>query len=237
MNIPVVFSHQDFIVVNKPSGIAVQNEQQHNGLLPVLTAQLDLPRFWLVHRLDKVTSGLLLLGKNQQAAAALSLAFAQRQVTKHYLAVISKKPKKKQGLICGDMKKVRDGKWMLRSSQSNPAVTQFFSCALNEGKRLVLLKPQTGKTHQLRVALKSLASPILGDNLYGGQPADRTYLHAYHLAFTYAGQDYQFTALPQQGEHFQQATFSQAMPAYTQPETLPWPQLTPRLRQLIGQSL
>lgn len=231
MNISVVHSHSDFIVVNKPAGISVQNEQRQSGLLPLLRQQQNIDQLWLVHRLDKVTSGLLLLATNQAAASSLSQAFAQRQVGKFYLALVSKKPNKKQGLISGDMKKVRDGKWMLQSSQTNPAITQFFSCGLQAGKRLVILKPHTGKTHQLRVALKSLGSPILGDTSYAAEPADRTYLHAYTLKFNYAGQNYHFKALPEQGEWFQDAAFAQALLSYQQPESLPWPRLPNRLQQ------
>jgi tRNA pseudouridine32 synthase/23S rRNA pseudouridine746 synthase len=144
-------------------------------------------------------------------------------VEKYYLALSDAKPAKKQGLIRGDMEKGRGGAWKLCQSQLNPAVTQFFSHSLAPGRRLFLLRPRTGKTHQLRVAMKSLGAPILGDALYGGSAADRTYLHAYALALTLDGEALRFVCPPAQGSEFAVP----ALAAYLQqqpPWTLPWPQ-------------
>jgi len=87
----------------------------------------------------------------------------------------------------------RNGSWKLLRSVENPAVTQFFSFGLTPGLRLYLLKPHTGKTHQLRVALKSLGVPLLGDTRYGADKSDRAYLHAWQLAFELDGKSYQFS--------------------------------------------
>lgn len=218
----LILQNTDFVVVNKPAGIAVQNEFERAGILPQLCQQLDLPKLWLVHRLDKVTSGCLLLAKNARAAAELSQSFADRQVDKLYLALATKKPKKKQGKIQGDMRKVRDGKWALSQQQSNPTITQFFSYSISPGLRAFVLKPSTGKTHQLRVALKSLGSPILGDKAYGGAPAERTYLHAYQLNFDYLGKTYCCQALPTQGQCFQDVVFKTWLAELSLQPTLTW---------------
>ena len=141
-----------------------------------------------VHRLDTPTSGALLIARNARAAAELSQLFAQRQISKTYIAIAAGKPKKKQGLISGDMDNVRRGNWRLLHSQNNPAQTRFFSYSLKPGYRSYLLHPLTGRTHQLRVALKSLGTPIVGDQRYGGEANEYLHLHAWKLSFNYQQQ-------------------------------------------------
>jgi tRNA pseudouridine32 synthase/23S rRNA pseudouridine746 synthase len=225
MTISIVFTHQDFIVVNKPANINVHSEDGNPGIVPILCEQLKVPKLWLVHRLDKVTSGLLILAKNTQAAASFGSLFSTHKIQKYYLAIASAKPKKKQGAIIGDMHKARDKKWALSPQITNPAITQFFSQSLVPGLRLFILKPHTGKTHQLRVAMKSLGSPILGDTLYKGDTSDRAYLHAYKLAFSYQSEAISLRCLPEQGEHFAQSGASKAFKIYTNPTELAWPRL------------
>lgn len=102
------------------------------------------------------------------------------------------------------MKKSRNGSWKLCPTRQNPAVTRFYSISCESHLRLFMLFPQTGKTHQLRVAMKSLGSPILGDELYGKntQKSDRTYLHCYQLRFNYDNQLICVKSLPQVGYFF-----------------------------------
>lgn len=195
----IIYRHTDFIIINKPEGISVHKDEQERGLTTQVAAQLHLPQVWLVHRLDKVTSGLLILALNEQAASRLSQYFAQHLISKTYLALSIRSPKKKQGLIVGDMEKARRGAWKLCLTKQNPAITRFFSVSCEPNLRLFVLQPQTGKTHQLRVAMKSLGSPILGDRLYGDKTEniDRTYLHAYQLSFDYQGEQIFVQSLPQ----------------------------------------
>jgi len=200
----LVFEHPDFILVNKPAGVSVHKDNAPEGFIGALTHARSEP-LWLVHRLDKLTSGLLLLARNQVAAAELSQAFAQRQVDKLYLAVSAHKPKRKQGMISGDMEQARRGNWKLSRTQSNPARTEFVSRNLAPGYTLLVCHPLTGKTHQIRVALKSEAAPILGDNRYAGQgdtDTDRGYLHAWQLGFNYQGETFCFRADPTEGDWF-----------------------------------
>ncbi len=191
----------------------------------VLARQLPSEPLWLVHRLDKHTSGCLILARNSQAAAEFGQLFTQRQISKYYLAITARKPAKKQGTVSGDMKKSRDGKWILTPQQHNPAISQFFSQGLFDGKRLILIKPHTGKTHQIRVMLKSLGAPILGDSHYGGAHGDRTYLHAYCLKFSYQQQNIDVCCLPTQGEHFIRMLQGQHLSPFDQPALLTWPSL------------
>lgn len=222
MIIPVLHRQPDWLLIHKPAGIAVQNQADQTGLLPLLRQQLNDQPLWLVHRLDKITSGLLLLATTSEAAARLSDLFAKRQIDKYYLALSDKKPKKKQGQVTGDMQKRRDGVWCLTRSMQNPASSEFFSHAVMPNQRGFLIKPTTGKTHQIRVALKSLGSPILGDSPYKGSAADRTYLHAYALCFHDLGQTYQFVCPPDSGEHFTSDVFIDWLRRYPAPWQANW---------------
>ncbi|MFD2819419.1 TIGR01621 family pseudouridine synthase [Paraglaciecola chathamensis] len=221
--ISVVFDHPDFIIIDKPPGVSVQNEASSSGILPMVCTQHAFDKLWLVHRLDKVTSGLLILAKHAQAASQLGKLFEAREIEKYYLALGSAKPKKKQGTVTGAMKKIRDGKWAFNQNGSAVAVSQFFSKSVSAGIRLYLLKPLTGKTHQLRVMLKSLSSPILGDELYKGQAQDRTYLHAYCLRFTYQGQLVQLVCPPTEGALFTNEECQTAQQEYAEPWLKSWP--------------
>ena len=167
MKLDIVYQTDDFIIIYKPCGLSVHKDQSKIGLTTLLARQLNVPQVWLVHRLDKVTSGLLILALNAESAAEFFRLFSEHHIQKTYLALSHQKPKKKQGLIIGDMQKVRNGAWKLCQSKENPAITRFESVSCEPNLRLFILKPQTGKTHQLRVAMKSLGSPILGDALYG----------------------------------------------------------------------
>lgn len=202
MKLDIIYQTDDFIIIYKPCGISVHKDQSEIGLTTLLAEQLGIPQVWLVHRLDKVTSGLLILALNTESAAEFFRLFSEHHIQKTYLALSNQKPKKKQGLIVGDMQKVRNGAWKLCQSKENPAITRFESVSCEPNLRLFILKPQTGKTHQLRVAMKSLGSPILGDTLYGKntENIDRTYLHAARLQFEFKGQAFDVFILPKEGE-------------------------------------
>jgi len=228
----IVDNNEHFLVLDKSVGIAVHSDLEHEagddqGLLELVKTQENIKELYPVHRLDKVTSGLLVLAKTRAANRELSMQFERREIEKYYLALSIRKPKKKQGKIVGDMARGRRGSWLLLPSRENPAITQFFSSAAQPGQRLFLLKPKTGKTHQLRVALKSIGAPIAGDALYGGddklEQFDRTYLHAYALVFTFGGQRQQFVSLPSQGNLFVKPECLASIEAFGSPWQLAWP--------------
>lgn len=185
-------------MANKPAGVNFHTEDGTDGFIVQLEKQLNC-KLWPVHRLDKLTSGLLLVAKNKTSCAYLSGLFADRKIEKYYLAICPSSMKKKQGTIKGDMDSARRGAYKLLKSNRNPAITQFYSTSLKPSLRVCLLKPKTGKTHQLRVALKSLGSPILGDALYSGKPEARMCLHSYALCFEYEGKKYQILEQPDFG--------------------------------------
>ena len=212
MKLDIVYQTDDFIIIYKPCGLSVHKDQSEIGLTTLLAEQLGIPQVWLVHRLDKVTSGLLILALNAESTAEFFRLFSEHHIQKTYLALSNQKPKKKQGLIVGDMQKSRNGAWKLCQSKENPAITRFESVSCEPNLRLFILKPQTGKTHQLRVAMKSLGSPILGDTLYGKntENIDRTYLHAARLQFEFKSQSFDVFSPPKEGEWwYRQGVMSQ----------------------------
>ncbi|KJY83250.1 pseudouridine synthase [Vibrio galatheae] len=226
----ILHTHPDFIVINKHPNVSVHKDDGDTMLLQEVAKQTGDAQLYLIHRLDKMTSGLLLLGRNAGAASELSRQFANRSVEKFYLAIGSKKPKKKQGLVSGDMERSRRSSWKLLNTQANPAVTQFFSLAAMPGERLFLCKPHTGKTHQIRVALKSLGSAIAGDAIYNnGSQADRGYLHAFALRFEFCHQAYQFVCDPRDnailGDKWNEDITSQGIEAWLKPWELSWPKI------------
>ena len=192
----ILLRHPDFVAINKPAGLCVHQDGAAERFTGRLAQQLGVARVWLLHRLDKPTGGVLLLALNPEAASVLAQQFAAHSMHKTYLALSSQKPAKKQGWVKGDMAKARRGAWKLLRTQHNPALTRFHSRSIAPGLRLFVLQPLSGKTHQLRVAMKSLGSPILGDTLYGGQAAERLFLHAWRLQFDYASVSFCITAAP-----------------------------------------
>lgn len=210
--ITIIHNHADWVIVNKPAGISMQHEQGDVDTLSLLQVALaeikkteaKTARLWPVHRLDKATSGLVIFAKSSVAAAEFGQLFSQHKIEKRYLALALGKPKKKQGWVKGDMEKGRNGSWLLTRDQKNPASTYFTSTAIEtdqkEAKRLYLIQPKTGKTHQIRVALKSLGCAIIGDQRYKGAEADRCYLHAFSLTFSWHDQTLSFQCKPEQGQ-------------------------------------
>lgn len=234
----VIAEYPDFIVVDKQAGVNFHDEdelgsglhslvksylQNKSNNLENLNAEVTL---YPVHRLDKMTSGLVIFAKNLQCAQVFGELFAQHNIEKYYLAISDKKPNKKQGLIKGDMAKSRRGMFKLLRSLDNPAITQFFSFSIDNKQRLYLLKPHSGKTHQLRVALASISAPIIGDPLYySHSTVDRGYLHAYAIKFTYLTKDFEFISPPTKGQYFLNASVSDQLTSIKKPWQLKWPRL------------
>ncbi|MCK8045093.1 TIGR01621 family pseudouridine synthase [Shewanella sp. 1CM18E] len=220
----VIADERDFIVINKAADVHFHSQDGTAGVVAQAESDLGI-KLYSVHRLDTLTSGLIILAKSSQAAAEFTRMFSAHTVQKYYLALAKGKPKKKQGWVIGDMAKSRRSMHKLLRTTENPAITQFFSHSVGEGERLYLLKPHSGKTHQLRVALASIGTPILGDTLYGGAAADRGYLHAYSLYFDYLDQIYGYTVAPNSGEIFALPEVAAQLSVWHQPNALTWPSL------------
>ncbi|MCW2396777.1 tRNA pseudouridine32 synthase/23S rRNA pseudouridine746 synthase [Sphingobium sp. B8D3C] len=189
----VIFMDGEAIVLDKPAGLPV--DRPRDGALS-LENHLDSLTFgfqrWpvAVHRLDRDTSGCLLLARNPKAAKRFTQAFEAREVEKVYLAVLDGVPAEREGVIdlpLGKTSTREDGWRMQPDPKGKPAVTRWRLLEARDGRALVQFRPETGRTHQLRAhALHGLGLGILGDRYYPsappGAPWDgRMLLHAVSL--------------------------------------------------------
>jgi 23S rRNA pseudouridine955/2504/2580 synthase len=175
----VIFRDDMVIALNKPSGLAVQGgsgtERHVDGMLDALRfGYEDRPR--LVHRLDKDTSGLLLIARTGQAAKRLAESFRDRETEKLYWAVVVGVPPRKEGAINLPLAKrpgARDRETMQVDHEEGQKALTHFREMDRAGRRAALLAlwPRTGRTHQLRVHCAEIGCPILGDRKYGGAEA------------------------------------------------------------------
>lgn len=215
----ILHDHPSFIIAHKSAGINFHSEEEA-GFVVQVSQHLGIP-LYPVHRLDKMTSGVVILAKDSQTAAQFGKMFENREIEKYYLAISMRKPKKKMGWIKGDMASARRGDYKLLTTMENPAITQFISCALRTHERFFLIKPHTGKTHQIRVALKSLGSPIAGDERYAqsdeARKEQRGYLHAYTLRFTLNNEAFEFVSPPDEGERFGSAECKAQLEMWNKP--------------------
>jgi len=217
----ILFRCNDYWIIDKPAGMSFHAESEELGVMQALSISYPDDAFFPVHRLDKMTSGLLIVACHARAASLFGKMFENHDVEKRYLALSERKPKKKQGTVSGGMAASRRGQWKLTQEHENLAITQFFSTSFG-GKRIFIVRPLTGKTHQIRVALKSVGAPILGDIRYSGAVSDRGYLHAYSLQFEWGGEKKSYLCPPTSGEHFS-SELSNFVVAHFDEPLLKWP--------------
>jgi len=194
----VLYEDEDIIIINKPAGVAVHPSPGHwkgtlvQGLLyryPDLFSGENSLRPGIVHRLDLGTSGVMVIAKHIKAHERMSMLFKTRSVKKEYLALVWGCPKKVSGLI--DMPIGRDSRNRLRMAitpKGKRAITRYEVLWTRNGFSLIRCRIFTGRTHQIRVHLKSLGCPVVGDKLYAPRregifDSERIFLHAWRLAF------------------------------------------------------
>ncbi len=192
IDLPVIYEDDDCVVINKPAGILTHTQSSFNPEATVASFLrnrangLEGERAGVVHRLDRATSGVLIGAKNQTALSWLQKQFAQRKVKKTYIAIVEGVPKQPEALI--DMPIERNPKAPATfrvGPQGKAAVTHYKVIDTSDSYSLIELKPETGRTHQLRVHLAKIGHPIVGDPLYGGGIfGDRLFLHAQSLEIT-----------------------------------------------------
>lgn len=190
--LPILYEDDDVMVVNKPSGLlthakgGLSTESTVAEIVhPKTSFASDTDRPGIVHRLDRDTSGVLIIAKTAEAAAHLQRQFAQRTTKKTYLAVTDGVPKLTAAKIDLPIGRNPSAPSTFRiDPNGKPAQTTYRVLMATDNQALIELKPTTGRTHQLRVHLAYLNTPILGDRVYGKPNASRLMLHAHKLEIT-----------------------------------------------------
>ena len=197
MALAVLFRDSSLAVVDKPAGLAVDEE-----VVPLAARELAPPggRAWprIVHRLDRGTSGCLLLALRKDAEEALKRAFDEGLVEKTYLAVVQGAPPDRARLDTPYGHDPNDRyKFTTRVITARRARLEYEVVERRPGAAMVRVRLETGRTHQIRVQLAEAGFPVVGDETYGGPPAARLMLHAERLAFPHQGKRVEcFAPLP-----------------------------------------
>ena len=192
----VLYQDDDVIAIHKPSGMVVHaGAGRHSGTLvnalvhrfgKLSTVGGDL-RPGIVHRLDRLTSGVILVAKTDAAHRHLAAQFANREVEKIYLALVNGRLKTDAGKITKPISRdpVRRVRMTAKSSSGRHAITEYKVLRRFEDSSYLEVKIGTGRTHQIRVHLASIGHPVVGDKLYGAPPAalSRFFLHAFRITF------------------------------------------------------
>jgi tRNA pseudouridine32 synthase/23S rRNA pseudouridine746 synthase/23S rRNA pseudouridine1911/1915/1917 synthase len=227
----VLVEDDTVLVLNKPAGLSVVGERGGTDLMKEARAAGE----WLMpaHRIDKVTSGALLLAKSLQAHAELTRQFRERTVEKAYLAIVRSADVPERGTVdlplrvgrksrirvAGERAAIRFDadalRWDLTDGDGtgSPATTTFIRLWAGGGRSLLLVRPLTGRRHQIRVHLAWIGFPIEGDPLFDRAVPDgyRTFLHSWRLAFDQQGRRREVEAPP--GEDFWAPIGPQRLPA------------------------
>ena len=217
----IISQDKNMIVIDKPAGLSVHptsfedKDTLVNGLLAKFPEIENINdgsngsefRPGIVHRLDKDTSGVMVVARNKKAFVALKKIFQDRKVDKKYLAIVAGRLPAKTGMIEKSLAISASHKKQIiahkkTQTKVRPAITEYSVLKEYAGHSLVEVMPKTGRTHQIRIHLTSLGNPIVGDSLYKDKAAvpealvKRQLLHAQSLAFELFGKKYQFSAQP-----------------------------------------
>lgn len=189
--LPIVYMDDNVIVVNKPVGVLTHSKGALNDEFTVAdffrrytSWGLESTRAGIVHRLDRDTSGLIIGARNEETAHLLQKQFADRKTKKTYIAVIDGHLNESTAKIDLPIGRNPSAPSTFRVDvKGKAATTEYNVISANDTQSLIELRPYTGRTHQLRVHMAYLNTPIHGDRIYGKE-ADRLYLHAFRLEIT-----------------------------------------------------
>ena len=194
-SLDIKYENKDLIIINKPSGIVVhpskghQNDTIINALIGMgikFESYLGKPKPWLVHRLDKDTSGLLIIAKNEITYNYLTKIQKTRMIKKQYIGIVQGIPNSAKAIIDAPIGRNKlNRKTMSITKEGRHSLTEYAITKSNNNMSLLKITLLTGRTHQIRVHLKAIGHPIIGDILYGKKSkyVNRQMLHAYKLSF------------------------------------------------------
>lgn len=213
IKVNIIFEHEHFLIINKPAGLMVHTPN-HESQTPTLvdwiiahykeialTGQADRPG--IVHRLDKDTSGILIIGRTNYAHATFGAMFEGRTIHKTYVALVHGHPAKigSIDLSIGRSPHLRTKMTTVPSTQlstikTRAALTHYTVLEYFNDYSLVEVKPVTGRTHQIRVHMAAIGHPIVGDRVYGkpSELIDRHALHAHAITFIFDSREYALSA-------------------------------------------
>jgi 23S rRNA pseudouridine1911/1915/1917 synthase len=203
IELPIIYEDKSCLVIDKPAGVLTHSKGAFNPEATVATwlsskvSGLSGDRAGIVHRLDRATSGVMIVAKNPEAVGWLQKQFSQRKAKKTYRAVVVGRPGEPEAVI--DMpieRNPRKPQTFRVGSNGKSAVTNYKILKSSEKYSLIELRPTTGRTHQLRVHLSAIGHPIVGDELYKGPKADRMFLHATELELTLPNKKRQTFTVP-----------------------------------------
>lgn len=226
VDFPVVYEDRDLLVINKPAGLVVHPAAGNwsgtllNGLLHRYPDAVNLPRAGIVHRLDKDTSGLMLVARQRQAMDRLVRMIAAREVRREYLAIahrvwVGPAVREVSAAIARDARhRLRMAVVPEAAKGAKPAFTRIELLWSGPGGCLVKCTLGTGRTHQIRVHMAHIGHPLVGDGLYGGSTAGgmvRQALHAWQLGFNHPSSRMQMAFVVTPPPDFQQLASAWSM--------------------------
>ncbi len=193
--LPVLYEDDNVIVIDKPVGVLSHSKGALNDEFTVAefvrsktSYKHDTNRPGIIHRLDRATSGIILCVKNDETASYISRQFSNRTVKKQYAAVTSGIPKETEAVIELPIGRNPSAPSTFRvDAVGKPAETYYTVVEASDRHALVRLNPKTGRTHQLRVHMAYIGTPIVGDIVYGKEKGERMFLHAEQLELTLPG--------------------------------------------------
>jgi 23S rRNA pseudouridine1911/1915/1917 synthase len=204
----IIYQDQNLLVINKPNNLAVQRNKNYIENLEEILVKHEptlasVPRHGIVHRLDRQTTGLLLVAKNQEIFSHLTSLFKERKIKKTYLALVEGVLVPESGEITFYVQKKFPAKGKIRMNlhgqQGKLVKTSFQVIERLDKYTFLKICPLTGRTHQIRVALQNISHPIYNDPLYGSTCKNLEigqFLHAYSLEFSgLHGEKFLFQAL------------------------------------------
>lgn len=206
IKLDIIYQDKDLVVINKPAGMVMHPAGQHKQDTLANALRYKFKTFYLVHRLDKDTSGIVLVARNEKTKIFLSRLFEQRKIKKIYTALLKGKITPQEAYINLPIKRGYKGSRFEVLSGGRQAESYYQVKKYINSFSLVEVQLKTGRTHQIRVHFKALGYPVVGDKLYGIEDTtfSRQFLHASYIEFVdWLGHLRQFTApLPKDLSNF-----------------------------------